>query len=211
MTNGNTMALTPECRIVWPNLFEPSSFEDSDEEVYRCMLLFENDADLSVMHTAIKAAAKKKFPGKDKEFYRQLRKPIRDGMEKAVDEHGNSNPDSFYYGRKFMNVKTRFQPQAVDIYNNPLEPDQMYGGCYVRAYLGFFGYDFRGNKGVSAGLRAVIKLKDGDPIGGGKVDTATVFADVIQERKTVIETGEYKEDTVLAGVSISPESDDIDW
>ena len=55
-----TLALTPECTIVWPDLFEPVAFKES-EELYRALLLIKKDQDLSKLKLAIQAAAYKKF------------------------------------------------------------------------------------------------------------------------------------------------------
>jgi hypothetical protein len=95
-------------------------------------------------------------------------------------------------------VKSKYQPQIVNIYDEPItDPDEIYGGCIVRAYLSFYGFEYAGNIGVSSSLLALIKLDDGEPIGSGKVNTGVVFADEIQERKAV-DTDSWK-----------PEPDDI--
>ena len=183
------LALTPEAIIVWPELFEPSSFNSSDE-YYRATLLIEKDSDLAPLEQAINAAALKKFPGQSNEFYQQLRNPIRNGALKAVDDNGNPDLESFYYNRYFMNVKSKYQPQIVNIHGEAItDPGDIYGGCIVRAYLSFFGYTHAGNTGVSCSLRALIKIADGDPIGGGKIDTKAVFADVIKDKPTLFDTG----------------------
>ena len=41
-----------------------------------------------------------------------------------------------------------------------------------------------GKMGVGAGLRAVCKVADGDPLGGGRIDTASAFNSIIKERET---------------------------
>jgi hypothetical protein len=188
------VALTPEAIIVWPHLFEPTSFNDS-EEYYRALLLFEKDVDFSTLHAAVRAAALKKFSAINDEDFKNLRKPIRRGSEKAVDKTGGIDKESFYFNRYFINAKSKFQPQIVDIYNAPITDETaIYGGCIVRAYLSFFGYDFAGNLGVSCSLRALIKIDDGDPLGGGKIDTGAAFAGVIKERPTAFDTEELDDD-----------------
>lgn len=187
---NDMMALTPEAIIVWPNLFETVSFNDGEER-FQAVLLFEKDSDLSPLKNAIHAAALKKFPGQSKEFYQDLRKPTRNGNEKAVNDNGSPDPQSFYYGRHFMNVKSKYQPQIVNKHNEPVtNPDDIYGGCKVRAYLSFFGYDRAGNTGVSCSLRGLIKLGDGDPIGGGKLNTAEVFSEVIEAKPVISDSWE---------------------
>ena len=47
-----------------------------------------------------------------------------------------------------------------------LDPSLVYGGCYVRASLICYAYDVSGNQGVSASLRSVQKIGDGDRLGG---------------------------------------------
>jgi hypothetical protein len=180
MTKNETITRTPECTILWPALFEPESFNGSEKK-YRCVLLFEADADFTNIKTAIAAAREKKFPGKDREFYQTLRHPLRKGDEKAVDKNGKPDPESLFFGRVYLSAKSDFQPQIVDRSNQPItDAKLLYGGCRVVALLSFYGYEYLGNRGVSCSLLAVMKTDDGDPLGGGKVDTGKVFADYIK-------------------------------
>lgn len=179
----STLALTPEGIIVWPRLFESESYFGTETEYYSCVLLFERDADFSDMRSAMQAAAEKKWPGQAADFYKELKKPLRNGLSKAVTRTGETDPNSFFFNRYFMNVKTQFAPPVVDIFNEKItDPGQIYGGCFVRALLSFFGYDRLGNKGISCSLSALIKIRDGAAIGGGKVDTAVAFASIIQKK-----------------------------
>jgi hypothetical protein len=173
--------LTPECTLLWPALFEPESFKGGEEK-YRCVLLFDEGEDLDALDKAIIAARNAKFPGKDKAFYKGLRLPYRDGNEKAVDMHGKPDKASFFYNRLYVSAKTNFQPQVVDVFNRPItDPKEVYGGCRVVALLRFYGFDHLGNRGVSCSLQAIMKMAEGTPIGGGKVDTAQAFAPFIKK------------------------------
>jgi len=49
------------------------------------------------------------------------------------------------------------------------EPKELFSGCYGRAIINFYVYDTNGNKGISAGLNGLMKLYDGEPLGGGVV------------------------------------------
>jgi len=179
--NKDTFAVTPECTIVYPSIFEPESFKGGEEK-YRAVLLFDKSSDLSALKTAIIAARSLKFPGKDSEFFKTLKYPIRDGSVKAVDKDGKPDPTSFYHDRLFMTVKSDFQPQVVDKSNLPiLDPKAIYGGCRVVVAVAFFGYGHLGNYGVSCSMRAIMKIADGDPIGGGRLDTGQVFAAYIDK------------------------------
>lgn len=61
----------------------------------------------------------------------------------------------------------------VDANKLPItEPSELFSGCYGRAIINFYGYDTQGNKGISAGLNGIMKLHDGEPLGGGIVTDA---------------------------------------
>ena len=48
-----------------------------------------------------------------------------------------------------------------------IDPDDIYSGCICVASVTAFAYDQAGNKGVSFFLNSVLKLRDGDRLGGG--------------------------------------------
>lgn len=179
------LCLTPECTIVYPNLFEPTSYKN-EEPTYSATFLISKNKDITDIREAIKAAAIGKW-GTQIDFKR-LHYPVRDGNKKAIDENGNLNKDNFYYNRYFIRAKSKWQPPLVNIYNDPIKEDgELYGGCIVRAYFAFYGYDYMGKKGIGCGLRAVCKIADGEPLGGGMVNTNEVFGNFIQEKDSFME------------------------
>jgi len=182
-----TLYLTPECTLVYPSLFEPSAFK-SEEPTYSATLLIPKQTDMTSIKVAVKAAATQKWGQQILTKLNTLRYPVRDGNEKAVDENGNLNKDNFYYNHYFIRAKSKWQPPIVNIFNETIEdPNEVYGGCIVRAYLSFYRYDYMGNKGISCGLRAVCKINDGPPIGGGRIDTAEVFGSVLKDKETFMD------------------------
>ena len=177
-----TLVVSPECTLVYPSLFEPSSFKNEDP-TFSATFLIPKSADLQPIREAVKAAAFGKW-GTGISLS-SIRMPVRDGDEKAIDENGNVNKDSFYYNQWFIRAKSRWQPSIVNIYNMAItDPQEIYGGCVVSALLSFYGYDYMGNKGVGCGLRAVCKIEDGEPIGSGRVNTGDVFKHLIQDAPT---------------------------
>jgi len=181
--------VTPNCTMVYPSLFEPSAF-GKEEPKYSCTLLISKANDLAPMKEAIKAAAAAKFGTQILNNLRSLDFPVRDGDEKAQGER-----DNFYFNQHFLRVKSKFQPKLVNSYGEDItEPNELYGGCIVKAYINFFGYDYMGKRGISAGLLAVCKVEDGEPLGSGMVNVAEVFGDVIQDKPTVdFNSREYNE------------------
>ncbi len=69
-----------------------------------------------------------------------------------------------------ITVSSKNRPVLVDRNKTPItDPQELYSGCYGRAIINFYVYDTNGNKGVSAGLNGIMKLQDGEPLGGGIV------------------------------------------
>lgn len=206
----DTQCVTPECVVLWPSVFEPESFSGGEEK-YRCVLLFDKGTDLKPLNQAIMAARDKKFMGKDKTFLKSLRYPIRDGAEKALDLKGNSDPQSFFYERKYLSAKSNYQPQVIDPFNRAIvDPKEIYGGCRVVALLDFYGYDHLGNRGISCSLQALMKKADGTPIGGGKVDTLSAFADHIQKPVDAAQALQSASKNMPRGRYREPGEEDLD-
>ena len=178
--------LIPEAIIIYPTLFEPTAFENEKEPFYRCTFLIEKDQDLKNLRNACREAAYRKFgTGVD---MGSLRYPVRDGNELAKDENGEPDPNNFYFNRLFVRCKSKFKVPVVNVYNEEItDPEEIYGGCKVAGYVSFFAYSHMGNKGISCGLRAVCKLADGDPLGGGRINTGEAFKQFLKPRDTFMD------------------------
>jgi hypothetical protein len=75
-----------------------------------------------------------------------------------------------------IKVRSSKKPVVVDAFRNEItDPGEVYGGCYGRASINFFGYNTAGQKGISATLLFVQKLSDGEPF--GTVGSADDFND----------------------------------
>lgn len=96
---------------------------------------------------------------------------LRDGDEERPD-------DEAYANSYFINCSAKTKPGIVDKYKNKIsEQDEFYSGCYGYASINLFPYDSNGNKGVGCGLNNLMKIKDGDALGGrssAESDFATV-------------------------------------
>lgn len=59
------------------------------------------------------------------------------------------------------------KPGCIDLAGNEiLDPMEVYSGCYVRAAINVYPYNFNGKKGISVGLNHIQKVADGEPLGG---------------------------------------------
>ena len=98
-----------------------------------------------------------------------LKKPLRDGDDEKPD-------DENYSGMMFLNASSVRRPGVLGPDKNPIfEKDEFYSGCWGKASLNFYAFSVSGNKGVAAGLNNLIKLEEGDNLGGGASSAADDF------------------------------------
>ena len=166
-------------RLSFPKLFEPEAFKPGDTPMYSAALLIPKGSDLHAkVEAAAVAALNAKFPGKGA----AIRKQIDSNVNKCCIQDGENTSYDGYQGHICVRAKSKTRPTAVDTDRAPLtERDgKLYAGCYVNASIEFFGYDNTG-KGLSATLRGVQFVRDGEAFGGGRPADADEFDEVEAE------------------------------
>lgn len=160
-----TKVVTGRCRISYAHVFEPTAINEASPKKYSCVLLIpkSDKATLRKLREAQQAALEngkaKTFGGKVPANWSDT---IHDGDEEADLER---NPE--YAGHWYMSVSAKTKPGVVDADLNPiLDATELYSGCYVRASINAFPFSQSGNKGVSFGLNNLMKIADGDYLGG---------------------------------------------
>lgn len=169
----STQITTGKVRFSYCNLFTPWAANEDDVEKYSVTLLIPK----SDKHTLgkIKKAmenAKANFLERNsgKKLPSTLTNTLHDGDGERTNG-GEFGPEC--KGCYVMTVSSKTQPVIVDADKRPLtDPRELFSGCYGRAVINFYVYDVRGNKGISAGLNGVMKLHDGEPLGGAVVTDA---------------------------------------
>lgn len=152
-TKDQRHVVTGKCRLNYAHVFAPRSGPNGGKEGYSVTLVFEPGTDITVLRNAAHAAAREKWGDK---MPKQLRSPFR----ACADREGQ---DGFTTGGTFITARSENKPGLVDQAMQPvLSNDVLYSGCYVRASLRSFAYDFQGNKGVSFALLNLQKMSDGD-------------------------------------------------
>lgn len=168
--------VTKEVRFSYLHLFEPHAVNPDDTAKYSATILIPKkvggvtNPDIARIEAAIKAAfdegTMSKFGGTAPKKWAN---PLRDGDEER--------DAAEFKGHYFINAKSNRRPHVLDEDNQPLQDKtDVYSGMYGRASLSFFAYAVPGNKGVAAGLEAVKKLRDGEPLVGGGVSAASAAA-----------------------------------
>lgn len=171
---------TNEVIISYPNLVTPRSNDDGGEPKYSCCILIpKSDTEtLGLIRDAIKAAAQagaaQHFNGKVPAAYKH---PLRDGDAEL--ESGQKTGDE-YKGHFFLNCSSKRRPQVINRMREPITDEtQLYGGIKGLVVLNFFAFSGKGLRGVAAGLNAVLKTADGEPLGGGGLNIDAAFGDVL--------------------------------
>jgi hypothetical protein len=148
--------VTPKFRLSFPELFEPKAFENQAAK-YSCQMLFDKKTDLSSLKNVVKKAIKDKWgenPPKG------LTLPFKDGNEKDLEG---------YQDMIVVSAASKFRPQVVDQKLEAiLTADDIYAGCYARAAVNAYAWEYKNAKGqvmkrgVSFNLESLQKLAEGE-------------------------------------------------
>lgn len=166
------------CRLSYANIWEPKQVNGTGDPKYSCCLLIKKSdtALLARIQAAIDAVKKDpkalaKWGGK---LPVKLKDPLRDGDEEKDDEN--------YADCKFINANAseKRRPRIIDQHcSDVLDQEEVYSGCYANVKVGFFAYSASGNKGISAGLEVIQKVRDGERLSGG--NTLDGFEELTEE------------------------------
>jgi len=147
--------MTPAFRVAFPEVFTPGGMDPSKPK-YSIVMLFDKSEDISELKRIAQAAAKEKWGDK---IPADRRSPFRDGDTKDM---------AGYPGTTFVKAATKYKPGLVDAQRNDIiDETEFYAGCWARATLTAYAYDFQGNRGVAFNLHNIQKLKDDDSFVGG--------------------------------------------
>lgn len=166
---------TPKALFCFVTLVKPRAMEPGKEPEYSVNLLWPKTQNLDAVKKAIIAAAVEEFgPNAVKLLVPggKLDNPLRDGDQKFAEspEKYAAFKDKFY-----INAKSRQRVGIVDANRAPVDPGEVYSGCFGHASLRFYGYDWQGKrKGVGCGLQALMLVNKGPRL-DGREDAASAF------------------------------------
>ncbi len=164
--NPTKVVTGPHTRFSYANVWEPKSINGGTPKYSVSLIIPKSDtATVAKIKAAIKAAyeegeSKLKGNGKVVPALDTIKTPLRDGdRERPGDEA--------YAGCYFINANSATAPGIVDIDRNPiLNRSEVYSGVYGRASINFYAFNSNGNKGIACGLNHLMKVSDGEPLGG---------------------------------------------
>lgn len=187
MENGQLMTKVKigKVRASYVNVFHAKGVEGAEPK-YSISLIIpkENKALVAQIEQAIKNAFDygKTTLGANAKL-EKIKTPLRDGDEERPDDEAYKNAYfinascktkpgvSVFKGTKIVDGKKQNIIEALD------DEEEMYSGCYVYASVNFYAFNQKGNKGIAAGLNNVLKVADGEPL-GGRVSAEAEFSDM---------------------------------
>lgn len=169
----------PRGRLIWARLFEPEAMEEGQKKSYSCAVMFDRKADLGPLRAAYDAAVSDQW----KSPPRKIKSPFIEGDDLAdlVDDYEYLKDAVLVL--KLRRYEDHGQPQLWDQNVEAIESkSEMYSGCHVLCDVEFYGWERPTAKGVSARVNGIQKVREDEPLGGGKTETADSFSRVRVEK-----------------------------
>lgn len=163
--------ITPEFRAAFVGLFRATAPKENPDgkKKYSIRAVFMPSTDLSAMKSAAKTAASEKWGNN---VPKSMRSPFR--LNEELDNPIPGVPDDAIIMTFSANEDRR--PGLVDAQlQDIIDDSEVYSGAWFRAQVRAYAYEQAGNRGVAFGLENVQKLRDDDPLGGGRVPASKAF------------------------------------
>ena len=179
MSNTNIVTKTP-VRLSYCFLLEPRKNDDGSDGKYGAMLIIpkSDTGTVKLINDGIEAA-RKVAQAKGMKNATNLKSPLRDG--------DGERPNGGEYGPEckgcwVMNATSKRKPGIVNRRVQPiLDPAEIYSGMWGIVDINFGAYEFNGNRGISAYLNNVQKVRDDEALGGSAARPESVFSAVEDE------------------------------
>ena len=164
--------LTPHFRAAFISVFRATTNKANPEAEpsFSVRAMFPPTADLKGLKAAAALVASEKF---GTALPKTLRSPFRknEDLENPVEGVG---PD--WIVMTFARKEKSGRPGLVDAkLQDIIDETDAYSGAWYRAEVRAYAYEKAGNKGVSFGLQNLQKIRDDDPLGGGRAKPQDVF------------------------------------
>ncbi len=210
---------TPEARLSWPHLFTPRK-DDRGKDKWDCVLVLPKPFDKAPFNAIVKAACIAAY-GAD---FAALVKAGKLSLPKIKDGDLTKPDDPTFANAVYFEAHSARRPGIVDQTVQAIpdtEAHRLYAGCYVRAAIRAYAYDYKNaegktvKKGISFGLQNVQLLRDGDPLGSG-MDAGNDFSAVAPVQGAAAARGRAAaavadDDDLLGGASTAELTDaDLD-
>ncbi|MCE3202494.1 DUF2815 family protein [Paenibacillus sonchi] len=169
--NQSTKVITGKARLSFARVWEAEEDDYGNLWFSSAILIPKDDKEtlqkIKTVVELLKEQAKAKYGGKlPKDFHT----PLRDGDEEA-EEKGEAYTGHYFFNAKSKNRPGIVKPVGKDAngkakFQEITDTTEVYSGCYVRVSVNLYLFDTKGNKGVAVGLNNIVKVQDGEFLGG---------------------------------------------
>lgn len=179
--NDPKRVMTPEARLSYCHLSQPYTGAQGGEPKYSVTILIPKTPEIKAELDAAAEAAATDAVGR---LWNGVRPPM---IPSVVWDGDGKRANGMPFGPEckgcyVVTASTKQKPYVcgMDNVNCELAPTDIYSGMYGRVSINFYGYSTAGKRGVACGLRAVMKTRDGQPLGAGTA-TAAEFAGIMPQ------------------------------
>lgn len=168
------------CRFSFMHVFQPRPADpnnpNSKPKYDACLVVSKSDEQAVKLIREAEEAAKKLYTEKYGKPKSKLKSVVYDGDVERPD-------DEVVSGCYYINAGSYTQPGLKVLENgmlvDALDEEDIYSGCYGAAEINFFPYSMTNSNGIGCGLNNIVKLEDGERLGGGSRDADAAFADLV--------------------------------
>lgn len=169
----------PRGRLIWARLFEAEAMEEGNDPSFSCAILYKANQNIKAIRKGIQAAVDDMNTWKGK-LPRKANVCLIDDdreIEELAETYDYIEPGDVIL--KLRRYEKFGAPQLWDQNVDPIEsPTEMYSGCHVVGDVEFFGWERKTSAGVSCRLNGLQKVREDEPLGGGKANTKDSFKEV---------------------------------
>ena len=161
MQSNKVKIVTGKVRFSYANVFTPKAGMSGGDPKYSVSLIIPKSDTETV--NKIKKAFEDAKTTNAAYFGGTVPKGLKGGLRDGDEERD----DPSYAGCYFINANSAQRPDIVDANRESIiDPNEFYSGCYGRASVTMYPYDQSGSRGIAFGLNNVMKLEDGEKLGG---------------------------------------------
>lgn len=168
---GATQCTTGKVRFSYVKVFNPEQQDDGSMRYSVTLLIPKSDTATVQKLKACMKAAQDRYSERHNGTAAPKKHSLHDG-----DGNRPSDDEPYteeYHGHWCITVSSKDKPVIIDRDKTPItDRQELYSGCYGRAVINAYCYDTKGKKGISFGLNGLMKLHDGEPLGGAVVTDA---------------------------------------
>lgn len=183
MANNNPAHIVlRNVRLSYTHLDKPYAQQPGQDPKYSCTVLVPKNpaTNRQMIDAAIAAATQRAIEKYGKAFPAAPKVSVHDG-DGVRPSDGQPFGDECK-GCWVFTASNKSPVTAVDLNLQPiLDATQIYSGMYAHVGVTFFGYNAPQNKGIGVALDNVMKIADGEPLGGSRASAEDDFGAMATE------------------------------